>query len=104
MARRSWIAVALVALAVAVALVIALVHTAFRAGADPSGPGVPTPKPIPNQVAQPDSIPRDAFIGGARTSTNSGLGMGTGTGPPLAAARERTGATISSSATDGTVL
>ncbi|SKG18442.1 Uncharacterised protein [Mycobacteroides abscessus subsp. massiliense] len=101
--RRSRIAVAFTLAAVA-GLVITLLHTAFRAGADPSGPGVPTPKPIPNQVAQPDSLNRDAFIGGARTSTNSGLGMGTGTGPPLAAARERTNATISPSATDGTVL
>nr|WP_234804487.1 hypothetical protein [Mycobacteroides abscessus] len=94
-----------VLIAVTALLVVATVaHTGTRAGADPSGPGVPTPKPIPNQVAQPDSLNRDAFIGGARTSTNSGLGMGTGTGPPLVAARERTGATISPSATDGTVL
>ncbi|ORA88344.1 Uncharacterised protein [Mycobacteroides abscessus subsp. abscessus] len=64
-------------------------------------PVTPTPKPIPNPVAQPDSLPRDAFIGGARTSTNSGIGMGTGTGPPLAAARERDDVTVPVWAYDG---
>ncbi len=102
--RRSGMAVALAVLIAVAALVIAGVHTGVRAGADPSAPGVPTPKPIPNQVAQPDALNRDAFIGGARTSTNVGQNMGTGTGPPLLAARERTGATISPSAADGTHL
>lgn len=102
--RRSGMAVALAVLIAVAALVIAGVHTGVRAGTDPSAPGVPTPKPIPNQVAQPDALNRDAFIGGARTSTNVGQNMGTGTGPPLLAARERTGATISPSAADGTHL
>lgn len=102
--RRKRCAAILVALVVSVASVALGLHTAARAGADPTAPGVPTPKPIPNQVAQPDSLNRDAFIGGARTSTNVGQNMGTGTGPPLLAARERTGATISPSATDGTHL
>ncbi|SIE35838.1 Uncharacterised protein [Mycobacteroides abscessus subsp. abscessus] len=103
---RKRIAVALGALVVVLALVAAAVHTGARAAADPdgSGSGAPAPKPPPLAVPQPDSLPRDAFIGGARTSTNSGIGMGNGMGRPLAEARERGAATISPSATDGTHL
>ena len=99
---------ALTAVLVVLALVALMVHTAVGAAADPdgsgSGSGAPAPKPPPLAVAQPDSLPRDAFIGGARTSTNSGLGMGNGMGRPLAEARERGTATISPSVTDGTHL
>ncbi|WP_134047670.1 hypothetical protein [Mycobacteroides franklinii] len=52
-------------------------------------------------MPQPDSLPRDAFIGGARTSTNSGLGMGNGMGRPLAEPRERSVAAVPPIASDG---
>ncbi|WP_192176931.1 hypothetical protein [Mycobacteroides abscessus] len=103
--RGRRIAATVAVLVVVAALVAVAAGTAFRASADPDGgSGAPAPKPPPLAVPQPDSLPRDAFIGGARTSTNVGQNMGTGTGPPLLAARERTGATISPSAADGTHL
>ncbi len=99
--RRAWIALVLSVLVVASAIMI---DSASRAHADPSGPGAPPPKPIPYAVAQPDDMPRVQNIGGASAKTNTPLGLGPGTGPPLAAARERSNATVSPSATDGTVL
>lgn len=103
--RGRRIAATVAVLVVVAALVAVAAGTAFRASADPDGgSGAPAPKPPPLAVPQPDSLPRDAFIGGARTSTNSGLGMGNGMGRPLAEARERGTATISPSATDGTHL
>lgn len=96
--RRSWIALVQGVLVVASAI---MVGTATPASADP---GVPPPKPIPYPVAQPDDMPRVQNIGGAQAKTNTPLGLGPGVGPPLAAARERSNATISPSPTDGTVL
>jgi len=75
--------------------------SASPAGAEPNQPGPPPPAPPPLAVPQPDSIPRDAFIGGARTSTNSGLGMGNGMGRPLAEPRERSVAAVPPIASDG---
>ncbi|SKT85285.1 Uncharacterised protein [Mycobacteroides abscessus subsp. massiliense] len=93
---RSMVTVGVLSVTVAIML-----DAANRAGADPA---VPTPKPIPYPVAQPDDMPRVQNIGGAQAKTNTPLGLGPGIGPPLAAARERSNATISPSATDGTVL
>ena len=74
------------------------------AAADPAAPGVPGPKPIPYPVAQPDDLPRTQPIGGASIKSNTPLGLGPGTGQPLAAARERSNATISPYPADGTHL
>lgn len=91
----------MVAIMVVLTVLAAILLGSSRASADP---GIPPPKPIPYPVAQPDDMPRVQNIGGASAKTNTPLGLGAGTGPPLAAARERSNATISPSATDGTVL
>ena len=96
-----WGTFVLAVLAVAVAIMI---DFASWAAADSIQPTAPTPKPIANAVAQPDDMPRVQNIGGAQAKTNTPMGLGPGTGRPLAAARERSNATISPSATDGTVL
>nr|WP_199347835.1 hypothetical protein [Mycobacteroides chelonae] len=84
-----------------VATVLLAPGTSWTAAADPATPGPPAPAPPPLAVPQPDSLPRDAFIGGARTSTNSGLGMGNGMGRPLAEPRERSVAAVPPIASDG---
>lgn len=102
---RSGVRVVVVGIARAALTVMAAVLLAsgasWRAGADPVTPGPPAPAPPPLAVPQPDSLPRDAFIGGARTSTNSGLGMGNGMGRPLAEPRERSVAAVPPIASDG---
>jgi hypothetical protein len=88
-------------LTVMAATVLLMAGVPGRAGADPATPGPPPPAPPPLAVPQPDSLPRDAFIGGARTSTNSGIGMGNGMGRPLAEPRERSVAAVPPIASDG---
>jgi hypothetical protein len=99
---RAGARVAVVGSAVAMlAAVLLAAGASWPAGADPATPGPPAPAPPPLAVPQPDSLPRDAFIGGARTSTNSGLGMGNGMGRPLAEPRERSVAAVPPIASDG---
>ncbi|MFV8310857.1 hypothetical protein [Mycobacteroides chelonae] len=83
------------------ATVLLAAGASWRAGADPATPGAPAPAPPPLAVPQPDSLPRDAYIGGARTSTNSGLGTGNGMGRPLAEPRERSVAAVPPVPSDG---
>lgn len=82
------------------ATVLPMAGVPGRAGADPATPGPPAPAAPPLAVPQPDSLPRDAFIGGTRTSTNSGLGMGNGMGRPLAEPREPSVAAVPPIASD----
>ncbi|MDO3339929.1 hypothetical protein P5V81_17085 [Mycobacteroides abscessus subsp. abscessus] len=89
------------AVAAALLLVAAAVHTAARAGADPNQPGPPAPAPPPLAVPQPDNLPRAVNIGGAQAKTNNVQGMGPGTGRPLAEARERSAAVVPPIAADG---
>lgn len=99
--RVAWFALVLAVLTVASAI---LLDTASRAHADPDGgAGAPAPRPLPLQVPQPE-LSRTEPIGGASIKSAVPQGMGPGTGQPLAAPRERSNATISPSATDGTHL
>ncbi|RIR82148.1 hypothetical protein D2E65_09280 [Mycobacteroides abscessus] len=72
-----------------------------HAAADPGQPGVPGPIPLPLAVPQPGDAPRVQNIGGASAKSNVPQGMGNGTGQPLAAARERSNATVPPIAADG---